>query len=66
MPFSTSAEYTFSPRLVGEYLVHLNLLFKLAFWILVEAADPDIADTLTVQGCLLRARTPSGRNWMRC
>jgi hypothetical protein len=40
-------------RFVGEYLVHLNL-FKLAFRVLVEAADPDIADSLTIQECLLR------------
>jgi hypothetical protein len=48
-----------SRRFVGEYLVHPNL-FELAFLVRVEAADPDIADTLTVQGCLLRK--VSGRN----
>jgi hypothetical protein len=29
-------------------------LFKLPFWVLVEAADADVADALTVQGALLR------------
>lgn len=46
-------------RFIGEYLVHPNL-FELAFRVLVEAADPDIADTLTVQGC--RLRKVLGRN----
>ena len=38
--------------LVGEQFVHLGL-FQLAFRVLVEAADPDIADTLSLQGASL-------------
>ena len=37
-----------------EQSVHRNLL-KLAFRVLVEAANADVADALTVQGVLLRA-----------
>ena len=33
-------------RLVGEQSIHRDLL-ELAFRVLVEAADPDVADTLT-------------------
>ncbi|SXU79395.1 transposase [Klebsiella pneumoniae] len=29
-------------------------LFELPFWVLVEAADADVTDALTVQGILLR------------
>jgi hypothetical protein len=42
----------FARRLVGEYLVHLDLL-KLAIRVLIEAADPHVPDALTFQGCLL-------------
>jgi hypothetical protein len=38
--------------LVGEHFVDLDML-KLSFWILIEAADPDVADALTVQDVLL-------------
>lgn len=48
-------------RFIGEDLVHPNL-FKLALRVLVKAADPDIADPLTVQRCLLLLRKVSGRN----
>ncbi len=34
--------------LVGEHLAHLGL-FQLAFRVLVEAANPDIADTVSLQ-----------------
>ena len=40
-------------RLVGEHFIHLDL-FELPFWVLVEAADADVTDALTVQGILLR------------
>ena len=33
--------------------IHLDL-FELPFWVLVEAADADVTDALTVQGILLR------------
>ena len=39
-------------RLIGEYLVYLGV-FQLACRVLVEAADPDVADALTGQGVLL-------------
>jgi hypothetical protein len=38
----------FSRRLVGEQLVHLDLI-ELTLWILVETAEPDITYTLTSQ-----------------
>ena len=37
---------------VGEHFVGLDML-KLSFWILIEAADPYVADALTVQDVLL-------------
>jgi hypothetical protein len=41
----------FARCLVGEYLVHLNL-FQLTLRVLIEAADPDVADALTFQSSL--------------
>ncbi|MND98454.1 hypothetical protein D3C80_908050 [compost metagenome] len=35
-------------RLVGEHLAHL-CLFQLPFRVLIKAADPDIADTMSLQ-----------------
>ena len=40
--------FVFARGLVGEHLAHLRL-FQLAFRILVEAADPDVADTMSLQ-----------------
>lgn len=38
-----------SPGLVGESLIYWDVL-KVPLRILVEAADPDVAEVLTVQG----------------
>lgn len=45
----------FTRCLVSEHLVHLSL-FKLAIRVLIEAADPNIPDALTFEGCLLNER----------
>lgn len=37
----------------NPHFIHLDL-FELPFWVLVEAADADVTDALTVQGILLR------------
>jgi hypothetical protein len=42
-------------RFVGEHPIDFNVL-KLAFWILVEATDANISNTLTVQGLLLTVK----------
>jgi hypothetical protein len=52
-PFQFGPLGVLARRLVGEHLVHRNLL-QLPFRVLVEAADADVADALTVQGILLR------------
>lgn len=50
---SSSGRRVLARRLVGEHFIHLDL-FELPFWVLVEAADADVTDALTVQGILLR------------
>ena len=52
-PFQLGALRVLARCHVGEQPVHRNKL-KLAFRVLVEAADADVADTLTVQRVLLR------------
>ena len=44
--------HIFAVGLVGEHPVHHNVL-KLAFRVLIETADADIADALSVKGLLL-------------
>jgi hypothetical protein len=39
-------------RFIREHPSHLDVL-QLAIWVLVKAADPDIADALTVQSMIL-------------
>ncbi|WP_423682384.1 hypothetical protein [Undibacterium sp. WLHG33] len=41
-------------RLLGLDQRLADALFELPFWVLVEAADADVTDALTVQGILLR------------
>ncbi|SLY24933.1 Uncharacterised protein [Klebsiella pneumoniae] len=52
-PFQFGPPCVLARRLVGEHFIHLDL-FELPFWVLVEAADADVTDALTVQGILLR------------
>ena len=52
-PFQFGPPGILARRLVGEHLVHRNL-FQLPFRVLVEGADADVTDALTVQGILLR------------
>ena len=52
-PFQFGPPCVLARRLVGEHLVHRNL-FQLPLRVLVEAADADVTDALTVQGILLR------------
>jgi len=52
-PFQFGPPCVLARRLVGEQLVHRNL-FQLPLRVLVEAADADVTDALTVQGILLR------------
>ncbi len=47
-PFQLGALGVLAACLVGEHLVHLDV-FELPFRVLVEAADADVADALTVQ-----------------
>jgi hypothetical protein len=44
--------YVLAGRLIGEHPIHCYAL-ELAFRVLIEAADADIADALSVQGDLL-------------
>ena len=52
-PFQLGAMGILTRCLIGEHLVHLDM-FELSFRILIEAADADVADALTVQDGLLR------------